>query len=446
MFSFLNGDKTRMQEALDKAQTELKQLKQEQEILLSGIAVLEMTPEGQILSATAKYAEIMGYRPEEMKGKDYRTFCQPRHADHSDFASSWRAISAGDSVTVEVNQVNHSGQTVIMRSRFVALKNTQGRLAKIVQLASDVTEILGTLHELRNEKEAVSRSTAVIEFTPSGHIIWANDNFLGATGYRLDEIKGQHHRIFCKSDYANSPAYRDLWAKLNAGQFFSARIERVNKAGDTLWLEASYNPVFGPDGKLLKIMKFASDVTEQHSAAQRTASIAFESSRKTEDAYQKGNDKVKKAIAAMEVVAQGLETASAKIDSLSKQSEQITSIVSTISAIADQTNLLALNAAIEAARAGEQGRGFAVVADEVRSLAGRTSASTAEIDNVVKQNNQYASEAVTAMQAIVTRAREGTELIIDSGTALADIGASTNELVEVVSSRLKQLGSQQLKN
>jgi methyl-accepting chemotaxis protein len=134
----------------------------------------------------------------------------------------------------------------------------------------------------------------------------------------------------------------------------------------------------------------------------------------------------------MNKVSSGLKAASDNINSLSQQSEQISNIVNTITAIADQTNLLALNAAIEAARAGEQGRGFAVVADEVRQLAARTSTSTAEIDDVVKRNNQFANDAVKAMENIVLQAAQGTKLIQETGNAINDIEQSTQNMVDVV--------------
>lgn len=134
----------------------------------------------------------------------------------------------------------------------------------------------------------------------------------------------------------------------------------------------------------------------------------------------------------MNSVPNGLKTASDNINSLSQQSEQISNIVNTITAIADQTNLLALNAAIEAARAGEQGRGFAVVADEVRQLAARTSSSTSEIDGVVKRNYQFANDAVKAMESIVEQAVQGTKLIQETGDVIHSIEHSTLNMVEVV--------------
>ena len=111
--------------------------------------------------------------------------------------------------------------------------------------------------------DAISRSMAMIEFKPSGEIITANHNFLQAVGYSLEEIQGQHHRIFCEPDLAASSEYSAFWHKLNQGEFCSGLFKRVNKAGETMWLEATYNPVFDSEKNLIKIVKFAADITER---------------------------------------------------------------------------------------------------------------------------------------------------------------------------------------
>ena len=303
-------------------------------------------------------------------------------------------------------------------------------------VVADPTPDASELAELRAERDALSRAYAVIEFTPDGHILKANDNFLAAAGYSLEEIRGKHHRIFCKSDYAASDDYRRLWERLKRGEYFSARIERVNKRGEVVWLDASYSPVFDDKGQVFKVIKHAKDATEQQRAADESARHVREASLQTAKAFDRGNEIVAAAVSTMADVMQQVEKAAERVNSLGGQAEEISQILGTISAIADQTNLLALNAAIEAARAGDQGRGFAVVADEVRNLAGRTGTSTSEIDGVVQQNQQYAGEAVAAMQAVLAQVQEATRLIRESGQALDEVGGHTSALVDVVSTRL----------
>ncbi|WP_442481948.1 methyl-accepting chemotaxis protein [Aeoliella sp. SH292] len=120
---------------------------------------------------------------------------------------------------------------------------------------------------------AAGRSLAIIEFTPDGTILDANENFLAATGYTLDEIRGKHHRIFCDPEYVNSSAYSALWDKLKGGEFDAAEYKRIRKDGSDLWIQASYNPMFNKEGTVYKVVKFASDITAQVKARQEAFTL-----------------------------------------------------------------------------------------------------------------------------------------------------------------------------
>ncbi|MHC5113959.1 MAG: methyl-accepting chemotaxis protein [Planctomycetota bacterium] len=110
---------------------------------------------------------------------------------------------------------------------------------------------------------AIHRSQAVIEFQLDGTIVRANDNFLDVMGYSLEEVRGKHHRIFVSEEHARSHEYQDFWARLNRGEHVSAEFKRLGKGGREVWIQASYNPVLGEDGRPVKVVKIATDITEQ---------------------------------------------------------------------------------------------------------------------------------------------------------------------------------------
>ncbi|WP_407719249.1 methyl-accepting chemotaxis protein [Pseudomonas syringae] len=179
-------------------------------------------------------------------------------------------------------------------------------------------------------------------------------------------------------------------------------------------------------------------VAREHEVSQ-AASVAFEISQQTDVSAQRGADVVQNTVQTMRKISEEMQSASSGIEALGKQSLLISSIVQTIGGIAQQTNLLALNAAIEAARAGEQGRGFAVVADEVRQLAGRTSAATEEIVNVVQQNQALADEAVRGMANSRTQAEQGLALANEAGAVIVEIQEGAKQVVGAVGRFANQL-------
>jgi methyl-accepting chemotaxis protein len=413
-----------------------QQLKEHQQTLNALSRVwpnIEFDPQGHILTANSSFLNLMGYELSEVTNQHHRIFCDTATTSSQEYQQFWQKLARGEAAEGRFLRITKSGKEVWLEARYCPVLDENQRVTKVIKLASDISDTVNNLHAIDSQIAAANRSMAVIQFDLSGSITQANDNFLRAMGYRMNELTGKHHRIFCTQDYSSSSDYKSFWDHLKAGEFFQGKVERVAKNGDTVWLEATYNPIFDKQGTLVQFIKFATDITASVKATARTTDMAYEASKKTENISKRGEHVVHKAIQAMDEVSKELTSAGQKIDSLSQQSEQISNIVSTISSIAEQTNLLALNAAIEAARAGDQGRGFAVVADEVRQLAGRTSTSTSEIDEVVKHNNSLASEAVSAMQQIDTLASTVNDLITETGHAIAQIGTNTNELVEVVS-------------
>ncbi|MGY2684322.1 methyl-accepting chemotaxis protein [Pseudomonas tolaasii] len=408
------------------------------------MAVIEFDLQGNVLRANANFLEAMGYRADQVVGQPHRMFCTPAFVRSAEYNQLWTQLRNGQFQSGTFERVAGDGQSVWLEASYNPVRDDAGQVIKVVKYAMDVTPRLQAESEANAKLGAIDRAMAVIEFNLDGTIITANANFLQRMGYTLAQIQGKHHRLFCKPELANSSAYSEFWKRLNQGQLFNGQFERVDKHGQTLWLEANYNPVYDASGRLCKVVKFASDVTarvQQHAADAQSAAQAYHISLNTRDIAEKGAEVIQQTASGMREIAADIDGSSQLIAKLGERSQQITAIVNTIRGIADQTNLLALNAAIEAARAGEQGRGFAVVADEVRQLAARTSGSTAEISSMIAMIQEETRQAIDSMDGTRDRAAQGVELANQAGTVILQIREGTGEAVQAVSAFANERGN-----
>lgn len=228
--------------------------------------------------------------------------------------------------------------------------------------------------------QALEENLAIIRFDMDRRIAYVNKNFAHTVGYEPDEMIGMKHEKLCYPSFLESNAYAKQWRDFTKGISYQGKIERKRKDGSGVWLEATYMPVFDEaHRKVIGVTKIATDITER----QNTVVEVVEEMHKMAEALTRqantGMDRSTELLKLIERIAVVSEENTLSLQSLEAHSQDIQGIVKTIRAIASQTNLLALNAAIEAARAGEYGRGFDVVAKEVRKLSGNVEDSIVEV-------------------------------------------------------------------
>jgi methyl-accepting chemotaxis protein len=226
-------------------------------------AIIEFNLDGTVVTANENFLHIFGYELDEVVGKHHRMFCEPEYAASDAYGEFWKKLSRGECHEAEFKRLAKGGREIWLQASYNPIFDKDGEPVRVVKFATDVTASKLLNAEFEGKVQAIDRAQAVIEFELDGTVITANENFLRIFGYRLDEVVGKHHRIFCGSGYADSRDYAEFWAKLGRGEYDAGEFQRIGKDGSEIWLQASYNPIFDADGNALKVVKFATDITEE---------------------------------------------------------------------------------------------------------------------------------------------------------------------------------------
>ena len=233
------------------------------EAINAAFAYIEFDSDGHVLSANDLFLDCMGYELEEIAGKHHRQFVEPGYASSDKYANFWDDLRRGVPQRGEFHRLAKGERDVWLIASYTPVKNRDGVVEKVIKLAHDVTEQKLKNADVQGQIEAVGKAQAVIEFNLDGTIITANDNFLNALGYTLGEVQGQHHRMFAEESFRASIEYRQFWEALNRGEYQAGEYKRIGKGGKEVWIQASYNPILDLNGNPVKVVKYATDVTEQ---------------------------------------------------------------------------------------------------------------------------------------------------------------------------------------
>jgi len=397
-------------------------------------AVIEFNLDGTIITANENFLNALGYSLGEIQGKHHSMFVEPAVRDSAAYREFWAKLNRGEYDAAEFKRIGKGGKEVWILASYNPILDEKGKPFKVVKFATNVTEQKLRTADLSGQIAAIGKSQAVIEFNMDGSILNANDNFLRTLGYSLTEIKGRRHSMFVESAERDSAAYREFWAALNRGEYQAAEYKRIGKGGKEVWIQASYNPILDMNGKPFKVVKYATDITQQVVARMKNehvrgmmdsvASGAEElnaSVREISEAMTKSKDTALDAVGRVEAADREAQRLSAAADSMS-------GIVELIGSITGQINLLALNATIESARAGEAGRGFAVVASEVKSLANQAKQATDRIGQEIASLNGISGDVVTALTEIKHAIQNVSQYVTSTAAAVEEQSTVTNEM------------------
>lgn len=428
---------------------------------------LEVSTKGEILSVNENFARALGYDSSELAASKFSSLFPQEHGKPDIFKKLWTSLNDGQSETGTFRLLTKDGSEVWIQGVFAPVKDETGRIWKFVQICTNVTEEKLRNADFEGQLVAAGKSQAVIEFKMDGTIVKANENFLNAVGYSIEDIKGRHHSMFVNEDVRKSFEYSEFWKKLNRGEFETGEFRRIGKGGKEIWIQATYNPIFDLSGRPVKVVKFASDITKQvherEELKRKVDSIldvvrAAASGDLTRPVPVNGDDPIGQVGSALSNFindlrgsltqisnnSTALAGASEELSSVSTQmtmnaeetssqanvvsaaSEQVSQNVQTVATgveeLSSATREIAKNAS-EAARVSQQAVNYANVTNSTIEKLG---VSSAEIGKVVKVINSIAEQTnLLALNATIEAARAG-----EAGRGFAVVANEVKELAK----------------
>ncbi|WP_245585324.1 methyl-accepting chemotaxis protein [Pleomorphomonas koreensis] len=382
-------------------------------------SVLELTPDGTVIDANEIFCTVFGYTIDEIRGKPVSMFADPAARESAEYKLMWDRLHRGEHVTGQYKRIGKGGREIWLEVSFNPILGLDGKPFKIVQIATDITTRRMQAADFEGQIAAISKAQAVIEFSMDGKVLDANENFLSALGYTLTEIRGQHHSMFVDPAYRASVDYRMFWEKLGRGEYDAAQYKRIGKGGREVWIQASYNPILDMNGKPFKVVKYATDVTEQVMAAEALKAAVRESKEVIEAA--RINDLTKRV---------PLDGKTGEIASLC---EGINTLLDTMSTVVADIMDAATTISNAVAEISSGTTDLSQRTEQQASNLEETAASMEEMAATVKQNADNAQQANQLAASARVTATDGGEVVGKAVGAMSRIETSSQKISDIIS-------------
>lgn len=423
--------------------SEMSQLREQVRAIDKIQAIARFTMDGQIEDANPNFLKVMGYSLGEIKGKHHSMFVARDYAQSPEYRQFWERLRNGHADQAEYKRIAKDGSEVWLLASYNPLFDEDGRPNGVIKFATDITQEKLRNMDSRGKIDAIYRVQGVIEFDKTGTILTANPLFLDLMGYTLPEIQGKHHSIFVDPSEVNTDSYKKFWQDLAGGKADSRVYRRYGKNGKKVWIQASYNPIFDLDGRPVKVVKFATDLTsliEQTEFTQSAAQSLAAANEELSSSIGEISRNMELSQGAAHTIASVAGTSGEQSTRLLTSMKSMERIVSLIKEIAGRVNMLALNATIEAARAGEAGKGFAVVATEVKSLSDQTAKAANEIGREIADVQRASQSVATSIEDTLASVTQLDEYVSSVATAMVEQTSVTKEIAEHASRLVNAVG------
>jgi len=382
-------------------------------------AVIEFDLEGTILEANANFLQTLGYTLEEIRGRHHSMFVDPEHVRSTTYRDFWARLGKGEFDAGQYRRIGKGGREVWIQASYNPVFDSSGKPFKVVKFATDITAQQMQAADFAGQLAAINTSQAVIEFGLDGRILSANENFLAATGYTLDEIRGQHHSMFAEPDYARSDAYRQFWQKLGRGEYDAGQYRRLGKDGREIWIQASYNPIFDMNGRPFKVVKYATDVTAQVRDAQALAS-AVAQTREVVSAAQAGD------------LSRRIDAGDAT-GAIAELCAGVNAMVATMGSMIGQIRVAADAVALGASEIAVGNTDLSQRTEQQAASLEETAVSLQGLTSTVRQSADNARQASQLAGGAVDVAAQGGKVVSEVVTTMALINASSRRIVDIIS-------------